>query len=100
MPGGKFREVILNLKRAVAQLVVRRKGLKSKGGVRRGALEDVYERKYGASGSPAFVLIGIATLKRVGHRVAYDGVPLADPRPDVLKRLIGRIHKAQEGRGA
>src|SRR5206468_12151727 len=100
----ELREVVLELKRLVAQLVVRREWL---GAERRigdsASIEDVDEGKQLVQGAAALVLAGQSSDETVRHAVADDRIPFANARADVFENRVVRILEAQEirvGRGS
>ena len=81
-------EVVLQLERVVAQLVVGGERLEAERGVDRARVQDVDHREQLAPRLAALVLVGVAHDQGVGPVRAEDRVPLRDPGLDVLHDLV------------
>src|SRR5437773_10577136 len=97
MVAAELREVVLELKRLVAQLVARREWLGAEARISNAAsIEDVDVRKQLVQGAAALVLAGQSGDETVRHAVADHRIPFANARADVFQDRIIRILEAEE----
>src|SRR5688500_20361740 len=99
MAVAELGEVVLDLERLVAKLVVDRERLEPERRGRRAALADVDEREQRVGRGPraaALILRRVTRLHGVGDAAAERRVPFADARADVLEQLVVRVQERQE----